>query len=55
MDNDIRWGSVAEMMKYGLQNWEGIEIYYGKMEADLTEDILREKDWQELQMMCHYN
>ncbi len=30
-------------------------MYCGKVGADLAEDVLREKDWQELQMVCHYN
>ena len=55
MNNDTRWRNVAEMVKYGLQNREGIEMYCGKMEADLAKDILREEDWQELQMVCEYN
>ena len=43
------------MVKYGLQNQEGVEMYYGKVRADLAEDVLREKDWQELQMVHQYN
>ena len=55
MDNDTRWGSVAKMGKYGLQNREAIEIYCTKVEADLVEDVLTEADWQELQTVCNYN
>ncbi len=55
MDNATRWGSVAEMVKYGLQNREGIEMYCSKVGADMAEDVLREEDWQELQTVRHYN
>jgi hypothetical protein len=54
IDNDTRWGSVAEMVKYGLQNREGIEMYCAKVGADLAEDSLREEDWQELQTVHDY-
>ncbi len=55
MDNDTRWGSVVEMVKYGLQNREGIEMYCAKVGADLAGDVLTEDDWQELQMVRGYN
>ena len=48
-------GSVAEMVKYGFQNREGIEMYCGKIGADLAEDVLTEEDWQELQTVRNYN
>lgn len=43
------------MMKYGLQNREKIEMYCNKIRVDLTEDVLTEEDWQELQTVCSYN
>ena len=27
MDNDTRWGSVATMVEYGLENSDGIDMY----------------------------
>ena len=48
MDNDTRWGSVAAMVDYGLQNREGIEVYCRKNMVDLAEDLLTDEDWFEL-------
>ena len=43
---------MAEMVKYGLQNREAIEMYCHKVGTDLEEDVLTEEDWQELQTVC---
>ena len=39
MDNDTRWGSVAAMVDYGLQNREGIEVYYCKNMVFISQKI----------------
>src|SRR5579859_4422054 len=48
MDNDTRWGSVATMVEYGLENRDGIDIYCREQTA-LEADMLSEEDWVELQ------
>jgi hypothetical protein len=48
MDNDTRWGSVATMVEYGLENRYGIDIYCCEQTA-LKADVLSEEDWIELQ------
>jgi len=50
MDNDTRWGSVATMVEYGLENRDGINMYCREQTA-LEEDKLSEEDWIELQMV----
>jgi hypothetical protein len=51
MDNDTRWGSVATMVEYGLENQEAIDMYCGAQNA-LVDDILSDEDWVELQTVC---
>ena len=48
MDNDTRWGSVATMVEYGLENRDGIDMYCCE-QAALEADTLSEEDWDELQ------
>jgi hypothetical protein len=50
MDNDTRWGSVATMVEYGLENHDGIDMYC-REQAALEVDTLSEEDWDELQMV----
>jgi len=48
MDNDTRWGSVATMVEYGLENRDGIDMYCCEQTA-LAADTLSDEDWTELQ------
>jgi hypothetical protein len=48
MDNDTRWGSVAMMVEYGLENRDAIDMYCCEQTA-LVEDMLSKEDWMELQ------
>jgi hypothetical protein len=48
MDNDTRWGSVATMVEYGLENRDGIDMYCCEQTA-LEADMLSEEEWVELQ------
>jgi hypothetical protein len=48
MDNDTRWGSVATMVEYGLENKDAIAMYCREQTA-LGEDTLSDEDWIELQ------
>ena len=48
MDNDTRWGSVATMVEYGLENRDGIDMYCCEQMA-LAADTLFDEDWTELQ------
>ena len=48
MDNDTRWGSVASMVEYGLENRDGIDMYCCEQVA-LEVDTMSEEDWDELQ------
>jgi len=48
MDNDTRWGSMATMVEYGLENRDGIDMYCCE-QAALDADTLSEEDWVELQ------
>jgi hypothetical protein len=50
MDNDTRWGSVATMIEYGLENQDAIDMYC-REQSPLKDDALDEKDWKELQMV----
>jgi hypothetical protein len=48
MDNDTRWGSVAAMVEYGLENHDSIDMYC-KEQSALADDTLNDEDWVELQ------
>jgi hypothetical protein len=43
MDNDTRWGSVATMVEYGLENCDGIDMYCCEQTA-LEADMLSEEE-----------
>ena len=47
MDNDTRWGSVMDMVEYGLENRVHIDIYCRDIE-DLEDDRLTLQDWEDL-------
>jgi hypothetical protein len=50
MDNNTRWGSVATMVEYRLENRDGIDMYSCE-QAALEVDTLSEEDRDELQMV----
>ena len=54
MDNDMRWGSVMDMVKYALENCVHLEVYCQGNE-ELEEDELTEQDWDDLNMVHYYD
>jgi len=48
LDNDTRWGSVATMVEYGLENQDAIDMYCCEQTA-LSDDVLSQEEWIELQ------
>jgi hypothetical protein len=53
MDNDTRWGSVMDMVEYGLGNRVPLNIYCRAIK-ELEPDQLTEQDWVDLEAV-HYN
>jgi hypothetical protein len=53
MDNDTRWGSVAVMVEYGIDNKDAINMYC-KEQTALAEDILSNEDWVELKTVTTF-
>ena len=54
MDNDMRWGSVMDMVEYILENCVHLEVYYRGNE-ELEEDELTEQDWDDLNVVHYYD
>src|SRR5947207_14417455 len=47
-DNDTRWGSIATMVEYGLENRDEIDMYCCEQVA-LQMDVQSEEHWVELE------
>ena len=54
MDNDMRWGSVMDMVEYTLENRVHLEVYCQGNE-ELEEDELTEQDWDDLNVVHYYD
>ena len=54
MDNDMRWGSVMDMVKYALENRVHLKVYYQGNE-EFEEEELTEQDWDDLNMVHYYD
>ena len=54
MDNDMRWGSVMDMVEYTLENCVYLEVYY-RGNKELEEDELTEQDWDDLNAVHYYD
>jgi len=50
MDNDIRWGSVMDMVEYALKNRVHLDMYCHSAK-ELEQDRLTEQDWLDLEVV----
>jgi len=53
MDNDTRWGSIMDIIKYALENQVHLDMYC-RNEEDLELDQLTEQDWVDLEAVHYY-
>lgn len=53
MDNDIRWGSVMDMVDYALENRVHLDMYCRGIK-ELEDDRLTEQDWVDLDAVQYY-